>query len=74
MLARWLGVFTANDPACYAAACRTLGKADLRPLLPGTAAPTTTLVGEQDGATLPAMTRVLAEAIPGAALQEGPRG
>ncbi len=69
VLARWLGVFAANDPACYAAACRMLGEADLRPLLPRIAAPTAVLVGEEDGATPPAMARALAEAIPGATLQ-----
>jgi 3-oxoadipate enol-lactonase len=69
VLARWLGVFAANDPACYAAACAMLGAADLRPVLPRIAAPTTVLVGEEDGATPPAMARALADAIPGATLQ-----
>ncbi len=69
VLAHWLGVFAANDPACYDAACRMLGGTDLRPLLPRIAAPTAVLVGEEDGATPPAMARALAEAIPGATLQ-----
>lgn len=69
VLAHWLGVFQTNDAACYAAACRMLGEADLRPLLPRIAAPTAVLVGEEDGATPPAMARALADAIAGATLQ-----
>lgn len=68
VLAHWLDVFTATDPHCYAAACRMLGDADLRPLIPRIAAPTRVLVGEQDEATPPAMARSIAEAIPGATL------
>ena len=69
VLARWLGVFAANDPACYASACAMLGEADLRPLLPRISAPTTVLVGEHDAATPPAMARVLADGIAGARLE-----
>ncbi len=69
VLARWLDVFAANDVACYAASCDMLGRADLRPLLPGIAAPTIVLVGEADTATPPAMARTIAEGIPGARLE-----
>ncbi|WP_270934151.1 alpha/beta fold hydrolase [Falsiroseomonas oryzae] len=68
-LERWLDVFTSNDVRCYAAACAMLGAADLRPLLPRITAPTVVMVGEQDGATPPAMARELAAGIAGARLQ-----
>ena len=68
VLERWLGVFVANDVACYAESCAMLGNADLRPLLPRIAAPTRVLVGEHDHATPPAMAQALAAAIPGATL------
>lgn len=66
VLAYWLDVFEANDVACYAATCAMLGAADLRPLLPGIAAPTHVLVGEHDHATPPAMAKLIADTIPGA--------
>jgi 3-oxoadipate enol-lactonase len=68
VLDHWLGVFERNDVGCYAATCAMLGATDLRPLLPGIAAPTRVLVGEHDHATPPAMARLLAESIPGATL------
>lgn len=60
VLARWLDVFSANDVACYAAACAMLGTADLRPRI---AAPTLVLVGAEDEATPPAMAQALAAGI-----------
>lgn len=69
VLERWLGVFRANDVACYAAACDMLGHADLRPLLPRIAAPSIVLVGEEDAATPPAMACAIAEGIPAARLE-----
>lgn len=69
VLVRWLAVFRANDPDCYAAACAMLGAADLRPLLPRIRARTIVMVGEQDAATPPAMARDLAAGIAGAELR-----
>ncbi|MGD9845036.1 MAG: alpha/beta fold hydrolase [Variibacter sp.] len=43
-------------------------RADARPLLPGIACPTLVLVGDHDEATPPALSREMAEAIPGASL------
>lgn len=69
VLARWLGVFEATDPACYAASCAMLGGMDLRPSLARIAAPTLVLVGEEDEATPPAMARALVTGIAGATLR-----
>ena len=69
VLQRWLGVFAANDVACYAASCTIFGDADLRPLLSRICARTAALVGEQDAATPPAMARDLADGIAGATLR-----
>ena len=58
-----------NQPRSYAAACRSLVEADVRPLLAQIAAPTLILVGDGDGvAPLPAA-RTLREAIPDARLR-----
>jgi 3-oxoadipate enol-lactonase len=73
VLQRWLDVFAANDIGCYEAACVMLGDADLRPLLATIAAPTLVVVGEEDGATPPAMARALAEGIAGARLRIVPQ-
>jgi 3-oxoadipate enol-lactonase len=53
----------------YAAACAMLGALDLRAAIPGITAPTAVLVGEEDGATPPAMAEAIATAIPGATLE-----
>ncbi|WP_421989200.1 alpha/beta fold hydrolase [Roseococcus sp.] len=53
----------------YAAACGMLGVLDLRAAIDGITAPTAVLVGEEDGATPPAMARAIAAAIPGATLE-----
>jgi pimeloyl-ACP methyl ester carboxylesterase len=45
-----------------------LARADQRPLLPTIRCPTLVLVGEQDEATPPALSREMAAAIPGARL------
>jgi 3-oxoadipate enol-lactonase len=76
-LARWFGdafragnpelmrelarVFAATDPDCYAAACSMLGEADLRGSAADVRCPVRVVVGEEDGATPPAMARALAD-------------
>src|SRR5437764_15357014 len=44
-------VFTRNDPECYAAACRMLGRFDLRSELHNVHVPAVVIVGEEDYAT-----------------------
>jgi 3-oxoadipate enol-lactonase len=61
-------VFLANDVDCYAASCKLLGSADLRPLLPGLRIPVSIIVGEEDYATPLAMARELHEGIKGSTL------
>ncbi len=56
--------FLANDFDSYAASCALLGDADLRHYLPGFHMPVSILVGEEDRATPPAMSKALHEAIP----------
>lgn len=53
----------------YAAACEMLGSLDLRAAISGITAPSAVLVGEEDGATPPAMAEAIAAAIPGATLE-----
>ena len=89
-LKRWLGegfrkahpevltqlsdVFLANDLDCYAASCKLLGDADLRPFLASIRVPTAVIVGENDDATPPAMAQHLHDAIRGATLAVLPGG
>jgi len=61
-------VFLANDLDCYAATCRLLGEADLRPYLPSLRMPVHVIVGEEDYATPVAHARHLHEEIPGSTL------
>jgi 3-oxoadipate enol-lactonase len=63
-----IGVFLANDLACYAASCILLGDADLRHFLPQLALPVTVIVGEEDYATPLAMAQQLHQAIAGSTL------
>lgn len=53
----------------YAAACGMLGALDLRAAIPGITAPTAVLVGEEDGATPPAMAQAIVTEIGGATLE-----
>jgi 3-oxoadipate enol-lactonase len=53
----------------YAAACGMLGALDLRAAIPGITAPTAVLVGEEDGATPPAMAEAIATGDSGATLE-----
>jgi 3-oxoadipate enol-lactonase len=61
-------VFLANDPDCYAATCKMLGDADLRPYLRAFHMPVAVVVGEEDYATPIAAARELHEAISGSTL------
>ena len=68
VLARFAAVFTANDAACYGAACRMLGGYDLREQVAALDVPTAVIVGDEDYATPPAMARELHQAIAGSTL------
>ncbi|MEC7760653.1 MAG: alpha/beta fold hydrolase [Pseudomonadota bacterium] len=61
-------VFLKNDLAAYGATCRMLGRADLREALEEIDVPTRILVGEEDYATPPEMSRMMASAIAGSVL------
>lgn len=63
-----VGVFLRNDPRAYAATCRMLGAADLRPALASIRVPTAVVVGEEDYATPPAMAEALHRNIEGSTL------
>lgn len=65
---RYAATFVANDFDCYAATCALLGDADLRAHLPHLQMPVAIMVGEDDQATPPAMSRYLHESIPGSTL------
>lgn len=67
-------VFLANDLECYAASCQMLGEADLRPHLGAIRVPTAVIVGEEDDATPPAMSKFLHNAISGSTLSVLPGG
>ena len=67
-------IFLANDLDCYAATCKMLGDADLRPYLPSLRVPVSVIVGEHDDATPPEMSRYLHDAIPGSTLEVIPQG
>jgi 3-oxoadipate enol-lactonase len=68
LVAERRAIFLATDPAAVIAACGALAELDLRPALPGLVAPILALVGEQDEATPPAMSRELAALAPNASL------
>ena len=61
-------ILLANDVDCYAATCIMLGDADMRPYLQSLRMPVAVIVGEEDYATPPAMSRQLHEAIHGSTL------
>jgi 3-oxoadipate enol-lactonase len=67
-------VFAANDLECYAASCQMLGEADLRPYLGAVRVPTAIIVGEEDDATPPPMSKFLHNAISGSTLRVLPGG
>jgi 3-oxoadipate enol-lactonase len=61
--------FLAVDPATFHGACDALASLDIRDQLKTVTAPVLVLVGEQDEATPPAMSRELADGIAGARLE-----
>lgn len=63
-----LATLLANDRASYLACYEVFatGDAELWPLLPGIGAPTLAVTGADDTGSTPAMSRILAERIPGA--------
>jgi 3-oxoadipate enol-lactonase len=63
-----VAAFLRNDPQAYAASCRMLGAADLRPALPGIRVATAVVVGEQDYATPVSMAEALHSNIEGSTL------
>jgi 3-oxoadipate enol-lactonase len=65
-------VLMAIDPKAFQDACRVLQEADLVPLLHRLNVPTLVVCGEFDQATPPALTRIVAEKIPGARYVELP--
>lgn len=69
VVARAVGIFTANDVPAYLETCRMLGRADLRAALGSFAMPVAIMVGEEDYATPIAMSEALATAIPGAQMR-----
>ena len=69
VLAKYIGIFVANDPACYVASCIMLGDADLRPLMAGFKMPVAIVVGEEDYATPVAAAEALQRGIAGATLK-----
>lgn len=62
-------IFVATDSKAHAAACRALGGLDARDRIGDVRAETLVLVGEEDYATPPAMSRELAAGIEGARLR-----
>jgi 3-oxoadipate enol-lactonase len=63
-----VAAFLRNDPQAYAASCRMLGAADLRPALAGIRVPSAVVVGEQDYATPVGMAEALHSNIKGSTL------
>lgn len=63
-----LAAFLRTDPSVFRAACEALAGLDLRADLGGVAVPVLVLVGEQDEATPPPMSRELAAGLPDARL------
>jgi len=61
--------FLKTDPAEFRAACDALATLDLRPELANVKVPTLVMVGEQDEATPPPMSRELAAGLPDARLK-----
>jgi 3-oxoadipate enol-lactonase len=68
LVAAAVAVFLRNDPQSYAASCRMLGAADLRPALRAIRVPTAVLVGEEDYATPVGMAQALHDGIEGSSL------
>lgn len=69
-----IDVFLANDLDCYAATCKLLGDADLRPYLESFRMPVAIIVGDEDYATPVAAAQYLHAAIPHSTLTIIPGG
>lgn len=65
-------VLLAIDPKAFQAACKILQEADLEPLLHRLRVPTLVVCGEFDQATPPALNKVIAGKVPGAAYVQLP--
>jgi 3-oxoadipate enol-lactonase len=68
VVSQCVATFLRNDVRAYAATCRMLGAADLRPVLRGIRVPTAVVVGEEDYATPLAMASELHRNIEGSTL------
>jgi 3-oxoadipate enol-lactonase len=68
VVARCVATFLKNEVPSYAATCRMLGAADLRPFLPDVDVPTGVIVGEEDYATPLVMAEDLHRSIRGSTL------
>jgi 3-oxoadipate enol-lactonase len=68
VVSQCVATFLRNDVRAYAATCRMLGAADLRPVLRGIRVPTAVVVGEEDYATPVAMASELHRNIEGSTL------
>lgn len=68
VVSQCVATFLENDLSAYAASCRMLGAADLRPSLGRIRVPTAVLVGEEDYATPLAMAQALHKGIAGSTL------
>jgi 3-oxoadipate enol-lactonase len=68
VVSQCVAVFLKNDVRAYAASCRMLGAADLRPVLPRIGVPTAVIVGEEDYATPLSMANELHRNIKGSTL------
>jgi 3-oxoadipate enol-lactonase len=68
VVAACVSAFLRNDPQAYAASCRMLGAADLRPALPAIRVPTAVMVGAEDYATPLEMAQALHRNIPTSSL------
>jgi 3-oxoadipate enol-lactonase len=68
LMAERHAAFLRTDPAVFLAACEALATLDLRPHLPRVRVPALVIVGEEDEATPPAMSRELVDLLPDARL------
>lgn len=68
-MAGWRAMLTRTPRDGYVAACRIVGQPDFTEAAKAVAAPTVVIVGDEDGATPPALARELAGLIPGARLE-----
>ncbi len=67
-VARWRRRLTSTDPVGYTGCCHAVGNVDTTARLPSIAVPTLVIAGELDQGAPVAMSRTIADAIPGARL------